>query len=144
MDTTKPSLLAFKWTVSKGHDTYGYNICSLYVDGSKVASCNGGGYDMEGTVLAQYLVREFQERLMTIADRARVQCIQHENMEWSRITEEGGLYGMTYLKPKSLKPHVTINGACGSDSVLKIAKEAGITLNSTKIGRNAFGYFLTV
>ena len=53
--------LIFKWTVSRGRDTYGYNICSLFVDGEKEASCNGGGYDMKGTVLGVWMEFEFQK-----------------------------------------------------------------------------------
>ena len=42
---------SFKWTVSRGRYTYGYNICTMYLhrrngDKVKVSSCNGGGYDM--------------------------------------------------------------------------------------------------
>lgn len=47
--------LEYVWTVSKGRETYGYNICSLYANGNKVSSCNGGGYDMQGVALASYL-----------------------------------------------------------------------------------------
>jgi hypothetical protein len=36
--------LKFKYTTSKGRDSYGYNICSLWVDGEKVSSTCGGGY----------------------------------------------------------------------------------------------------
>lgn len=59
--TTKQ--LHFKWTVSRGRDTYGYNICTLLVDGYKVAKCNGGGYDMQGTCLGDWLARAFPDRL---------------------------------------------------------------------------------
>ena len=45
------AVLTFKWTVSRGRDSYGYNIVTLRVDGDKVSSCNGGGYDMKGTCL---------------------------------------------------------------------------------------------
>lgn len=144
----KPILLTFKWTVSRGRDTYGYNICSLYADGSKVASTNGGGYDMQGTVLAMYLQREYQEQLMTVADRAHSIATQDKAMQWMRTKNEDGLYGMQYLKPSSIKPHVCLDGGCGQSSIEKIAKAAGITLTSTKIGRghksSDYGYFLTV
>lgn len=140
---TKPSLLSFKWTTSRGRDTYGYNICSLYVDGSKVSSCNGGGYDMQGTALAIYLVREYQDKLMAIKGRARKVCTQGTGMEWTHETNEDGLYGMTLLVPQKLRAHITIDGACGQSSVEKIAAEAGITLTSTQTGRNNYGYFLT-
>ena len=55
--------LEFKWTVSKGRQTYGYNICTLRVDGKKVSSCNGGGYDMNGTVLGDWIAKEFSNEL---------------------------------------------------------------------------------
>jgi hypothetical protein len=55
--------LAFKWTVSRARDTRGWNVCTLYVDGQKVAQCNGGGYDMEGTVLGDWLANRFADRL---------------------------------------------------------------------------------
>lgn len=56
-------VLQFRWTVSRGRDTYGYNICTLYADGTRVARCNGGGYDMKGTVLGNFIAANFAERL---------------------------------------------------------------------------------
>lgn len=58
--------LEFKWTVSRGRDTYGYNICTLYVDGEKVARCNGGGYDMAGTCLGDFVARQYADRLLSL------------------------------------------------------------------------------
>lgn len=58
--------LEFKWTVSRGRETYGYNINTLYADGIKVARCNGGGYDMEGTNLGTYLESHFADRLLKL------------------------------------------------------------------------------
>ena len=55
-------VLKFKWTVSRGRETYGYNIVSLYVDGQKVSSCNGGGYDMQGTALGKWVMDNFQDK----------------------------------------------------------------------------------
>lgn len=139
----KPLLLTFKWSISKAKDTYGYNICSLYVDGSKVASCSGGGYDMKGTVLASYLVKEYQSKLMMIQSQARNFHIQDINMKWKNTTNEKGLYGLSLIEPKKLKSHMSIDGACGQSAVETIAYHAGLTLTSTKTGRNEWGYFLT-
>lgn len=55
--------LEFKWTESRGRDTYGYTICTLYVDGRKVARCNGGGYDMKGTCFGSWLASAYADRL---------------------------------------------------------------------------------
>jgi hypothetical protein len=58
-------LMQFKWTKSRAEDTYGYNICSLWVNEYKVASTVGGGYDMQGVVLAKWLVKNFQKELQS-------------------------------------------------------------------------------
>ena len=58
--------LQLKWTVSRGRDTYGYNICTLYVDGRKVGRCNGGGYDMQGTCVGHWIERAFADRLLKL------------------------------------------------------------------------------
>lgn len=139
----KPLLLSFKWTVSKGKDTYGYNICSLYVDGSKVDSCMGGGYDMKGSVLGFWITKEFQDKLMLIQSKAHHIHTQKDNMSWEHETNKKGLYGLSLLRPKKLKPHMTIDGACGQSSVVEIAEQCGLTLTSTQTGRNDYGYFLT-
>lgn len=147
-ENTKPLLLTFKHTTSKGRDTYGYNICTLYVDGLKVSSCKGGGYDMQGTALGMYLTREYQTQLMTIASRAYTVSTQSKGMWWVREKNESGLYGMELLKPQRLAAHVVLDGGCGQSSIEQIAKAAGITLTSTitRKTRNTteWGYFLTV
>ena len=56
--------LKFKYTTSKGRDSYGYNICSLWVDGEKQASTCGGGYDMKGTALGNWMARKFEKELL--------------------------------------------------------------------------------
>lgn len=63
---TRTYSLEFKWTVSRGRDTYGYNICTLYVDGRKVSRCNGGGYDMKGTCLGTWIAQEFADELRAL------------------------------------------------------------------------------
>lgn len=60
------STLEFRWGVSRGRDSYGYTICSLWVDGRKVASCNGGGYDMKGTCLGNFIAGRFADRLRAL------------------------------------------------------------------------------
>jgi hypothetical protein len=59
----RPDTFEFRWTVSRGRDTYGYNICSLFVNDKKVSACNGGGYDMKGTSLGNYIARAYADRL---------------------------------------------------------------------------------
>lgn len=58
--------LEFRWTTSRARDTYGYNVCTLFVDGHKAARCNGGGYDMQGTCLGNWLAKAFADRLVAL------------------------------------------------------------------------------
>lgn len=81
--------LRFRWGVSRGQDTYGYGICSLFVDGDKKASCNGGGYDMKGTSFGYWLADEFKDRLL-------------------KLDEE--FYGLSYHDPDFDAGKVVIDG----------------------------------
>lgn len=105
--------LHFKWTVSRGRDTYGYNICSLWIDGYKVASCSGGGYDMKGTCLGDWLQNEFQNRLKQIV----LPVLQ----QGDRST----FYGSGWNKEKN---SVYCDGAAGFSSMRRIGEAIGITL----------------
>jgi len=82
--------LVFKWTVSRGRDTYGYNICSLYVDGRKVSSCNGGGYDMKGKALGNWVAGRFSDELMKLE-------IPMGRRNGEEVQE---YYGLSYHDPK--------------------------------------------
>lgn len=110
----KRSLLAeFRWTVSRGRDTYGYNICTLYIDGCKVASCNGGGYDMQGTCLADWLQDNEQERLKHL--------------------KASTYYGLFFYNPKRKKRQkrysagcsIVLDGGCGFSSIERIGERIG-------------------
>jgi len=81
--------LVFKWGVSRGRDTYGYTICSLYVDGNKVASCNGGGYDMKGTCLGDWIARKFEKELLNLE-------IPWRTRNGEKVQE---YYGLTFHDP---------------------------------------------
>lgn len=58
--------LELRYTVSRGRDTYGYNICTLYVNGERVSACNGGGYDMQGTSLGNWIASAYADRLLRL------------------------------------------------------------------------------
>lgn len=67
-------VLQFRWTVSRGRETYGYNICTLLADGVRVAACNGGGYDMKGTALGNFIAANFADRLRRRISADPVTC----------------------------------------------------------------------
>ena len=117
METVKERYnLKFKWTVSKAVNTYGYNICSLFVNGQKVSSCNGGGNDMQGTCLGDWMEREVKNEPLQLKEK---------------------FYGLTFYNPNRqssdlptdlpTEKHTTpvIDGACGVNSVEKILKAVG-------------------
>ena len=118
-------VLKFKWTVSRGRDTYGYNICSLYVDGNKVSSCDGGGYDMKGTALGNWITDIFQDKLRKLP------------ANYGSGDNGNGFYGLSFYNDKTKKrqhrwsknvDRAYIDGACGFSSVQRILEAMKMNL----------------
>lgn len=110
--------LKLSWSVSKGRDTYGYNICRLDdTQTGKRFRCSGGGYDMVGTCLAQWLVEYYQDEL--------------------KAAEITNLYGVREWQGK-----ITVDGACGVSSVIRIINAIGFDVqevyNKKKGGIDSF------
>lgn len=97
--------LEVKWSVSRGQDTYGYNICRINTR-NKSYKTVGGGYDMLGTVLGDYL-----SDLLTDSEK---QAALDANM-YGITKREGVFY---------------IDGGCGESCMIKIAKSAGYSIKS--------------
>jgi hypothetical protein len=97
--------LPIKWTVSRGRNTYGYNICTLW-DGKQAYRCSGGGYDMKGTVLGLWLKANFSDRLQRLVD----------------LEDCSKLYGIG----SGADGKVYLDGACGLEAVIDIAKVIGV------------------
>ena len=134
--------LKYKWTVSKAANTYGYNICTLFVNGEKVSRCNGGGYDMQGTCLGDWIERKFKDELLQLKETFYGLTFHDPNWQPSKEIikreEEGKSLGLEryqdFYKQSSKLPtekHTipVIDGACGVTSVEKILKAVGY-LNS--------------
>ena len=130
--------LKYKWTQSKARDTYGYNICTLLVDGEKVGRCNGGGYDMTGTSLGQWVEGKFKEELLKLKEE--FYGLTYHNPNWKpsdktlKQEEEDGFIGLAryqdFYKQSSKLPtekHTIpqIDGACGVSSVERILNALG-------------------
>lgn len=139
MQNTKS--LRLKWTVSRGRDTYGYNICTLYVDGVKYTSCNGGGYDMEGTVIAQYIKDTYFDRITKL-----------EGNSGSLDATGTGFYSIMYYNDTD-KWHknyqegdsVSFDGACGITTVMQVARAIGLDLEYSRgfSDKKQTAYYLT-
>lgn len=101
--------LLLKWSVSRGRTTYGYNIVTLTdTSNQKKYSCNGGGYDMTGTVFGQWLKETYQEWLL-------------ENKG-----EICSMYGARYNEENN---YVYLAGACGLECMVEIARKIDLEVH---------------
>jgi len=129
--------LAVRWSTSRGRDTYGYNICSVTDQAtSKRYSCKGGGYDMLGTSFGAWLTETYQDALREIGDRAHI--TYNETFDVTR--NDDGLYGMY----RYADGRISLDGASGIESMLKIAKTLGIGVRTTRDRKgHTTGYIVT-
>jgi hypothetical protein len=142
---TTMDYLTLTWSTSKAVDTYGYNRLTLRAGGGYSTVTCGGGYDMNGTVIGDWLQDTYQDRLRAIASRA--------SASWSRTAgyvskphrwegrAEDILYGMSVCTDDG---RVSLDGACGMRSMELIAEAIGVQLRSTVDRKgNATGYMVT-
>lgn len=133
-------VLTLSWSISRGRDTYGYNIARL---DSKTAryKCMGGGYDMTGDCLGQWLQAEYQDRLKSIAHRAGAVYSKTDGYKSLERTPDR-LYGMKLNQDTG---KVSLDGACGPSTMIQIAEACNISVsyNGNKRGRT-IGFMYTV
>lgn len=130
--------LLISWSVSRGRDTYGYNICRLddTDTGKRYRTC-GGGYDMLGTVLGEWLADRYQDRLRGISDRAGSYYSKAGGYQTHRLPDGGSmpfgrpdpayLYGMARNDDTGA---VTLDGACGCSTMRDVAAHIGLAIAS--------------
>jgi hypothetical protein len=132
--------LDLDWSVSRGRETYGYNICKLTdtITGKKYKTI-GGGYDMVGTVLGDWMTDVLQDDLLKIKERAYAVYTDHRFL--IKSTDHTSLYGMTYHKDTG---KVAIDGACGESSVMRIFEALGYSVEYLRHGKkhNVIGYYI--
>lgn len=139
--TTAPTYLRLSYGTSRGRETYGYNIVRLTDEtAGKTFKCMGGGYDMVGTVLADWATAAHQDRLMALANRAYY-VYPVEGPIQVRSDNPDALYGMYRYEASAdgVDPvRVSLDGGCGQSSIERILKAAGIKLTRTfkPSGRN--------
>lgn len=146
---TKERILKITYGTSRGRDTYGYKLVSLFERGKKVASCNGGGYDMRGTVFGDWLFQNYQERLLALARKPGAM----DTWDWDgssylkKQTEKRAKYygGSFYRKPKDPKasPYVSLDGACGFTSMTLIAEAIGLKIRDIDAGKRLDIFLIT-
>lgn len=129
--------LSITWGVSKGRDTYGYNICRLDDRATgKRYRCMGGGYDMIGTVFGNWLSDVYQDRLKYLFDSRKHEDCGYGVKGYRKIPD---LYGLT-LSPSGV---AQLDGACGKSSMQAVAEAIGLEVQwqGDRKGRT-IGYFV--
>lgn len=146
MFTTANSLpfasLTLSYGTSRGRDTYGYNIVRLHDNATgKVYKTIGGGYDMVGTVLADWLCDVMQQELQAIAGDAYYQVKKKDGLCYGHAQ---ALYGMyAYYNEDGTINKVSVDGACGESSVIAIAKAIGLDVTYKTEKRRSKGFVRT-
>lgn len=135
--------LSLSWSVSRGRDTYGYNICRLDSrDTGKRYKCSGGGYDMLGTVFGDWLANEHQARLQAWAHKQALVDAGYVTKNYCRI--ENDVNGLV-IRPDGT---VSLDGACGIESMLRIAEAIDLDVQQEYIRKGkrrgeTIGWFIS-
>jgi hypothetical protein len=111
--------LQLNMRTSRARETYGWTLATLIVSGrgKRYRAC-GGGSDLHAAVLGEYLEETYQTRLRALAKESSSSSTTDKP---SQLT--GALYGM-YLNHAT--GAVTLDGACGIQSIRHIAQQIGI------------------
>lgn len=105
--------LKLSWSTSRGQDTYGYNICRLDdTTTGRRYKCIGGGYDMVGTVFGEWLEENYQEQLLSLNPEVNNMC------------------GYRKLHFVGQRVKVSLDGGCGIESMIRIAKAIGLEVET--------------
>lgn len=145
--------LQYRWSVSRARDSYGYNVCTLWVNGEKVTRCNGGGYDMQGTCLGNWIAREFAERLCRTIQKemyglrfvdpafdpgqALVPGTSQTVAQQEQAGESFGLerlraaYAATSPLPTPQHSMPLLDGGCGKESMIAVLQALGGSYQNT-------------
>ena len=111
-DNHARTVLVFKWT--KGH--YGNRVKLQDKNGQTLARCSGGGYDMQGTVLGDFIADNWPDVVRRM-DSRDFYGITHFCKRTRRHLNRAGKHTNT-----------TVNGACGFDQMRKILARVGFNL----------------
>ena len=123
--------LALSWSVSRGRDTYGYNICRL--DDTSTGDrfkCMGGGYDMQGTVFGSWLEACYQDRLLAMKDRANYR--RATGGVSVPANSEDSLCGMAYIENDN---RISLDGSYGLECMIRIAEAIGLEVERDYIAK---------
>lgn len=119
MDDTR--MLKITVGTSRGRETYGYNIVTLTdtKTGKKYRTC-GGGYDMTGTVLAEWMGDVLQPALKALLESQGFEPGGYAG-PYDAAKEAGRQYGAGISK----KGVAYMDGACGQNTVQALLGKLG-------------------
>lgn len=129
-------------STSRGQDSYGWNIVTLRDENGKAYRTKGGGYDMQGTVFADWLEQTYQPALQVICDRAGASYSKADGYKTvDRAFSDHTLYGMSHNEDTG---RVSLDGGCGISSMIRIAEAIGLTVKFTGNRKgNTTGYIVS-
>lgn len=136
--------LTLSWSISRGRDTEGYNICRLDSrDTGTRYKCMGGGYDMIGTVFGDFLEAEHQIQLQAWTHKQAMEDAGYVTKGYKRLVND---HRGVVIKPDGA---VSLDGACGIESMLRIAEAIGLDVEREYItkGRRrgeTIGWFISI
>lgn len=137
--------LKLSWSISRGRDTAGYNICRLdsgynYNHSARRYKTTGGGYDMIGTVFGMWLTEQHQDKLQGLFKGVPVAPapLERRDNPAQRTAHPCGYSVPGYLKLSDLygitlnpKGEAHCDGGCGINSMVSIAEAIGLTVQTT-------------
>ena len=139
MALNKIHRLDLSWAISKGRDTYGLNIARLddSISGKRYRTC-GTGYDMIGTILADWFEDQYQNDLIKLvqSNSDKLEVYSMTCPGWQKVE---GLYGMVYHPGEN---RVSLDGGCGVESITRIIEACGFEVEraSNKKGHTVAFY----
>lgn len=121
-------LLTFKWT-SGG---YGNRVRLQDKRGNTLAKCSGGGYDMAGTVLGDFIQDNFG-RVVAKLDARDFYGLSHFCPRSRHYLNKAGKYS-----------RLSIDGGTGWDSMCRILERVGFKLRKVYSDNKTDVYFLEI
>lgn len=125
-------ILEFRWSTSRNPKTYGYNVLTLRMNGEKIASCNGGGYNMTVTCLGEFIAKKFPEELKKLKPK------ESRGLSFYKPSEKG------YRSLKKYAPgvRIAIDEACVKNSMIIVLNKIGFNFVPVYEYRNVSCYVL--
>lgn len=119
---------------SYARETNGYPTVTVTDELGRKAKCMGGGYDMNGTVLAEWICAVYPDRVAKLGERAYYTY----KPGTGTVVNRDGLYGVHYDAGTGA---TRIDGAVGVSTVERMAREElGLTITAKYTGMGLKGW----